>query len=796
MEIKNEKKIIKYFLQKFNTEKKISKNEVIFFKDILEKNINKKFTLTDLVDENKKADIKDNEDKDYIIESKKNELQQYFEFYDKILSSYDVIGDKKFLIPVPKTKVKSIKKTKKYTLEIEKMKQILIGNKQTTAEKFFEDWKEIKSWDIPIHPFNKNITKDDPNAILQYGITKEWIPISNHGNILKDYNMADKNKVRRREGIYSPFKILIPQNTLVIVKRYFHQEYCQIIPYRYIYKNFVELFKTVGSENIENYHPTIESIKNKSFNPKLYPEMEKNTLDGMMGDTNVYATNKKRKWLDKESVLEASKYLKHLKVAIYNEASNEKNDIDNIIKNGIFLVHIDNINTNLAIKYVPSKAKNKKLQDKNLTTKKNKDIPISDNATLHPTGVIFGNTIASSFPNPTLSVVSMTNKDQSGFNYEKYKIKPNDYRYEYTESANQTLKIVKSSLSKDKQEKLNTYLNPQPGVIPPPPPGPSPQSLERDEDRRDKCSKKTETCGGEDNKDKCGLVMCVTDWGIPQYESNSYFKERIPNNSEILNVDRGYTITHIYKVDIETDPEQKLFYGTYQPVVNGPISIGYFPRNIVQMGKDVDVDNLPIKPKGYVLKEQKMGGETNFQMTADDGSIDVPTSARTGWAADAISTAQSPTGSPENSGNEDEGPPTPASSTGELGTNKTMKAKWDTDPSDEEDVLLFNKDDIIVVTRLVDDYWGEGYVQNKPETTGLVQLNLLVEITNDEPGGEEKSKMCPNICTDKNNEDSDDDNKDGGRRRRRRKRKTKKKYKKKHKRKTKRKRRKRKKKKN
>ena len=69
MEIKNEKKIIKYFLQKFNTEKKISKNEVIFFKDILEKNINKKFTLTDLVDENKKADIKDNEDKDYIIES-------------------------------------------------------------------------------------------------------------------------------------------------------------------------------------------------------------------------------------------------------------------------------------------------------------------------------------------------------------------------------------------------------------------------------------------------------------------------------------------------------------------------------------------------------------------------------------------------------------------------------------------------------------------------------------------------------------------------------------------------------
>ena len=244
-------------------------------------------------------------------------------------------------------KQSALKKSIPYK-QLEKWNNILEGKKQVKGK-----WEEIDTWELPLYPFNDKITSytflNDETANytnLSYGITKDWIPIGANPDMVRNYTSTiarnylgeddipsttdpakinawkDTKRSQTRElrgrRMKSPFNILIPKNTLVIVKRYSDEQQtirnlhsvgldhwtdtCEIIPYRFIYKH------GIGID---------EKKENDKFIPEEYPLLPKDiTIKGAVGGkfyprdifANTYENLHTVKWIDSEIPLFKQEY--------------------------------------------------------------------------------------------------------------------------------------------------------------------------------------------------------------------------------------------------------------------------------------------------------------------------------------------------------------------------------------------------------------------------------------------------------------------------------------------------------
>ena len=118
-----------------------------------------------------------------------------------------------------------------------------------------------------VRNYTSTIARDYSGDRDQPSVGEDWEKWKN--------NKIKQTNERRRQGIKSPFKILIPKNTLVIVKRYSDQdaslqfrnlnsvgldlatETCEIIPYRFIYKHGIEIDGKVGNIKLGEVETTL-----------------------------------------------------------------------------------------------------------------------------------------------------------------------------------------------------------------------------------------------------------------------------------------------------------------------------------------------------------------------------------------------------------------------------------------------------------------------------------------------------------------------------------------------------------
>ena len=267
---------------------------------------------------------------------------------------------------------KTVKAPKKKPIsrKVEEMYNNILQGKKKNKKK----WEDIDTWELPLYPFNDKITSftyynDETESYknISYGVTKDWIPIGANPDMVRNYTSTiardysgdhdrpsagkdwekwknDKIKQtneRRKQGIKSPFKILIPKNTLVIVKRYSYKneslrnlhsvgldlatDTCEIIPYRFIYKHGIEIDGKVGDiklgevrtiplqdvQNSENFEAKFRggSGNYNKFIPEEYPLLPKDkSIRGVNGGKfyprdqyiNTFENLHSVKWIDSE----------------------------------------------------------------------------------------------------------------------------------------------------------------------------------------------------------------------------------------------------------------------------------------------------------------------------------------------------------------------------------------------------------------------------------------------------------------------------------------------------------------